>query len=439
MPSFRKLLRAFQYRNYRLFFAGQSVALTGGWMTLAALGWLIFRLTGDPLLLGLMGFFLHAPTFFLSPFGGVLVDRVSRRKVIVLCQIADSVTITTLAILTLTDIVAVWHVMSACVLLGITKAFEMPARMALVVDIVDDRNDLSNAIALNSTTFHGARLVGPMFAGVLIIPYFGEGVCFLVHAATYMFAIRCFTRLRPRPMQPDPNRGSVYQQIAEGARFAFGYPPVRALMLLVMVLVTLGISHGTLLPVFAETILSGDSGTYGLLLASGGLGAVVAAIILASRESVLGLGRVIHISAIIFGASLLLFANSTHLALSLLLLFIAGLASINVMVGTNTIIQTLVDDRLRGRVMSLLGMVFMGAIPLGALLQGRLATLIGAPGSVSAGAIGCVIAGLIFGMRLRAISQIARPLLVKRGILPDTSGNRAGTFLSPDEGYRTLH
>ncbi len=435
-------LQAFRYRNYRLFFAGQSVAITGGWMTLAALGWLLFRLTGDPFMLGLMGFFLHAPTFLIAPLGGVLVDRVSRRAVIVCAQAVDCVTVSLLAGLTLGGLVEVWQVLALCGLMGITKGFEMPARLALVVDIVDDRAHLASAVALNSTIFHGARLVGPMLAGGLLIPLAGEGACFLAHAVSYLIAMRCFSALRPRPVQPNPAKVAVLRELKEGIRYALAHPPIRALMVLTLAFVLLGQSFGTLLPIFAKDILKGDSGTYGLLLAASGFGAVAAAIRLASRKSVLGLGRVRRAvpgglhgqllgqrrlqparrGTLLFGAVLALFALSRSLPVSLLLLVAAGLVSINVMVGTNIIIQTLVDDRLRGRVMSLHGMLFMGALPLGALLHGKVAGLFGATVAVLVGATGCVLAGIAFRIQLPSLRRYAHPLYVERGILPAQPG-----------------
>jgi MFS family permease len=415
-----KSLRAFRYRNYRLFFTGQSVAITGTWITLAALGWLLYRLTSDPFTLGLMGFCLHAPTFVLAPFGGVLVDRANRRNLIIAAQLTDAAVVSVLAVLTLSGRVEVWHILTGCVLFALTKSFEMPARQALVVNIVDDRRDLSNAIALNSTIFHGARLVGPMLAGAILIPLGGEGLCFGVHALSYSVAVVCFLRLRVQTATPEKMRHGVLGELREGFGYAFGNRPIRALLLLVVGFVLLGQAFNTLLPVFAREVLAGDSGTFGLLLAASGLGAVTAALLLAARASVVGLGKIIFLSTLLFALSLALFGLSNHIALSLLMLFGCGFASINVMVGTNTIIQTLVDDRLRGRVMSLLGMVFKGALPLGMLLYGKAAATLGAPTAVMIGAAGCVLTGLAFRIQLPSLRRIARPVYVQRGILPAT-------------------
>jgi len=432
------VLRAFRYRNYRMFFMGQSVAITGGWMTFAALGWLLFRLTGDPFKLGLMGFFMNAPTFLLSPLGGVLVDRVSRRAVIIATQAIDLVTVSVLAALTLSGRIEEWHVLTLCTLLGITKGFELPARQALVVDIVDDRANLSNAIALNATIFHGARLIGPMLAGGLIIPTLGEGYCFLVHALAFLWAMPCFAALRPQPMQARERDSSVMTELREGFGYAYRHPAIRPLLLHITFFVLLGQSFNTLLPVFAETILGGDSRTYGLLLGASGFGAVLAAMRLASRESVLGLGRLIFISTLAFSVALLLFAHSTWILASVPLLVVAGFTSISVMVSCNTIIQTLVDDHLRGRVMSLLGMVFMGSLPLGALLYGKLAGLIGTPASVTLGAVGSALAALAFRAQLPSLRRIMFPLYVERGILPNpNSTTNPGT--RPTNAHTGLH
>lgn len=411
------LLRAFRHRNYRLFFTGQVIALNGTWMTLAALGWLLFRLTGDPLTLGMMAFFMQAPTFLLTALGGVLVDHVSRRKIILIAQAADAFIMGVLAVLTLSGNVTVTQILVSCALLGMVKAFEMPARQALVADIVGTKEDLSNAIALNSSVFHSARLIGPLIAGGFIIPFFGEGICFLIHSICYLASMRCFVLLKPNPMVPSASKKSFIGQLGEGFHYAFGYPPVRDLMVLMASLALLGMPYSTLLPVFADSILGGDSATYGLLLASGGCGAMIAAIHLASRRSVLGMGRIIGFSAIFFGVALVFFALSTHLWWSLLLLFASGLCSINVMVGANTIIQTLVANELRGRVMSLMGMVFMGALPLGSLILGKAASVYGAPLAVAVGAVGSIIAGILFLQRLPELQRIARPVYIERGIL----------------------
>ena len=413
----KNLVRAFRYPNYRRFFLGQSVGIIGLWMAIAAIGWLLYRLTGDPFQLGLMGFFMHAPTFVLAPFGGVLVDRVSRRAVIIAAQAFGCVVMTTLGLLTLFDRIEVWQILALCGCLGVAKGFEMPAQQALVVDIVDDRADLPNAIALNATIFHGGRLVGPTLAGVLVIPWFGEGACFLLFAVGLIWAIRCFALLRPRPMAAREGKTAVFREIREGVVFAFGYPPVRALLLLLLALAFLGQPYNSLLPVFARSVLGGDSATFGLLVAASGCGAVVAALGMAVRRTVLGLDRVITVCLVLFGIALFFFAQSTSLALSLGLSLVIGFCGLAVMVSVNTIIQALVDDELRGRVMSLLGMVFLGALPLGTLVYGKAASLVGTPATVSVGAMAVLLVGLVSFFRLPAQRQAARIRYEEKGML----------------------
>lgn len=411
-------LRAFRHRNYRLFFLGQTVALNGTWMTMTAMGWLLFRLTEDPLMLGLMAFCLQAPTFLLASFGGLLVDRVSRRGVLLFAQGADAVAVAVLAFLALTDRAGVSHVLATCLFIGAVKALDMPARQALVADIVDLREDLPNAIALNSSVFHAARMTGPLIAGALIIPFAGEGACFLLHALALLVAMICVKRLRPKARMAQSTGLSLYGQLAEGFRYAFGFPPVRGLILLTAALAFFGMPYNTLLPVFARQILGGDSGTYGLLVAACGAGAVAAAAWLAMRPSVLGMGRVIGWNTVFFGAGLLVFALTPVLGGALVFLFITGFASIAAIVAANTIIQTLVEDGLRGRVMSLLGMIFMGAMPLGSLLYGQAARLFGAPAAVAFAALATTAAGVWFLFRLPALREQARPVYAARGLVP---------------------
>ncbi len=419
--NLRYLFRTLAYRNYRLFFLGQIVALTGTWMTLAAMGWLVFRLTEDPFKLGLIGFFMHAPTFILAPLGGALTDRLDRRRLIVYTQILNLGIMVILAGVTLFGFVQIWHILLACTLLGVVKGFEMPARQALVVDIVDDRSKLSNAIALNSSIFHAARLAGPMIAGGLIIPLFGnagEGVCFLIHGLSYLVSIAFLLALQMKRHQYKASGKNIFAEMREGFAYAFGFPPVRTLLLLMGVLALFGMPYGTLLPVFAAQILDGGSRTYGLLLSAGGIGAVFSAIYLASRPSALGLGRIIALSQLLFSIMLASFAFSTHLWLSAFLLVLTGGTSLTAMVGTNTILQTLVDDERRGRLMSLMGMTFMGALPVGAILFGKAASFIGAPITLLLGATVCGAAGLVFAWRLPALRRIARPIYIERGLLP---------------------
>lgn len=424
------MFRTLRYRNYRLFFAGQLTSLAGTWMSLVAMGWLVYRLTGDPLMLGLVGFCMHVPTFLLSPVAGVLVDRWNRRTMMVAAQSTDMAAMLVLAALTLSGEVQLWHVFTTCVVLGLVKAFDIPARHALVVEIVEDRGDLSNAIALNSSMFHGARLIGPVLGGAIIplVGENGEGVCFLIDGLSYIAVITSLLLLRLPPGPEPATRKHLLHDMAEGLRYVVGFGPMRSLMGLMAVLALLGVPYMTLLPVFAEAVLGGDSRTYGLLMAASGGGALMGALYLAARRSVLGLGRAIAACTVCFGAALLLFSLSRQLWLSMALLVAAGSLSMVTMAGTNTIIQMLVDDVMRGRVMSFFAMTFMGAMPLGSLLAGQLARVFGAPATVMLCGVACVIAGLTFGYRLPALRALARPIYIERGIiLPTGAAPRAET------------
>lgn len=426
----RHVFRTFRSRNYRLFFAGQFLSLSGTWMTMMALGWLVYRLTDSALMLGMIGFSMQIPTFLLSPVAGALVDRWNRRSVLVAVQGVNMATMGLLAGLTLSGEVEVWPLFAGCAVLGVTKAFDIPARQSLVVEIIHHREDLSNAIALNSSMFQGARLLGPMLGGgVLALASWapvaafvgegnGEGLCFLVDGLSYIPVIGCLLALRLEPRTEPGVRRHLAHDIREGFGFAFGYRPIRALILLMGAVALVGIPYTTLLPVVAREVLGGDEGTYSAMLSVGGLGALSGALYLAGRRSVLGLGRVITWAVSLFGLSLMAFSVSTHLETSLGLLALAGASSMVAMAGVNTIIQTLVEDRARGRVMSFFGMTFMGAMPLGSLLLGQGANWLGAAPVIRVSGVCCVLAGAMFGLRLPVLREMARPVYVERGLLP---------------------
>ena len=400
----RYVFRTLRHRNYRLFFCGQSLSLIGTWMSLIAMGWLIHRLTGDPLMLGLLGFFMHVPTFLLSPVAGALVDRMPRRRVLLTTQSIDMLAMFSLAALTLAGLVAPWHVFLVASTLGLTKAFDIPGRQALVAEVVADRNELSNAIALNSSMFHGARLVGPVVAGAIIylVPERGEGVCFLVGAVSYLFVIWALLMLRLVDEPAQKNRRPLLRDVQDGFAYAFGFAPCRAM----------------LMPVFASDVLGGTSATFGILVAASGAGALVGSLYLAARPTVLGLGRVIAGCVVVYGLALIAFSQSTLVPLSMAILVVVAGCSMVAFAGSNTIIQTLVDDARRGRVMSFFAMSFMGAMPLGNLIAGSVASRYGAPTTVAAGGLLCMVAGVLFAWHLPTLRAIARPIYAERGIIP---------------------
>lgn len=417
----RFIFRTLRHRNYRLFFSGQIVSLVGTWMSLVSMGWLVYRLTEDAMMLGLLGFCMHVPTFLLSPVAGALVDRWPRRRVLLTAQSVDMIAILTLATLTLTGHVAVWHILATAGVLGLAKAFDMPARQALVAEIVEDRAELSNAIALNSSMFHGARLVGPVLAGAIIplFPARGEGVCFLLDGLSYMFVLWALTALTLAPHVKPDKRRRLLRDMQEGFAYAFGFAPVRAILLLIAAICIFGVPHNMLLPVFASDVLQGTARTYSMLVAGAGAGALVAALYLAARPTVLGLGRVIAGCVMVFGLALVVFANSQVLGLSLAALVVVSFCAMIAFAGSNTIIQTLVDDARRGRVMSFFAMTFMGAMPLGNLIAGTIArSEVGAPTTVAVGGLVCTLAGVLFAWHLPTLRAVARPIYAQRGIIP---------------------
>lgn len=416
----RSLGRALRHRNYRLFFSGQSLSLIGTWLTRVATQWLIYRLTGSALLLGILGFAGQIPTFLVAPLAGVLVDRWNRHRVLVVTQVLAMLQSAALAALTLAGRIDVPSVLALSVFQGVINAFDMPARQAMVVEMVEDRADLPNAIALNSSMVNAARLLGPSIAGVLIAAA-GEGVCFLVDAVSYLAVIASLLLMRLPPRPGVARQSHVLSDLAEGIRYVGRFTPIRDILLLLAVVSVAGAPYTVLLPIIAKVVLHGGASTLGILTASAGLGALCGALYLASRRTVLGLGRLIAATAAVFGLGLVGFSRASVLWLSLPLLFVAGGAMMLQMAASNTLVQTLVDEDKRGRVMSLFGMAFFGTAPIGSLLAGVLAARIGAPDTILAGGAACVVAALVFLRSLPGLRRRVRPIYVRMGILPEVA------------------
>ena len=376
-----QILRAFKHRNYRLFFSGQGISLIGTWMQQIALGWLVYRLTDSAFLLGLVSFSSQIPTFLLASFAGVLADRYDKHKIIIITQIMAMIQASMLAILTLTDSIHVWHVISLAVFIGVINAFDMPTRQTFIIDLVEDKNDLPNAIALNSSMFNAARLIGPTVAGILI-SLFGEGICFLINAISYIAVISALLSMRIKPSIKELKKEKVLKGLKEGIKYAYNFIPIRTLLILIGIANLAGMPYTVLMPVFAKDILHGDANTLGYLLGAVGVGAFVGAMYLASRKSVIGLGKWISIAGAIFSIGLILFSFSTSLLFSLPLMVLAGFGMMMTMASSNTLIHTLVDDDKRGRIMSLYVMAFMGTAPFGSLIAGALSNEIGAPNTI---------------------------------------------------------
>lgn len=435
----RSMGRALGHRNYRLFFAGQGVSLIGTWMTRLATGWLVFRLAGTdaPFLLGLVSFAGLAPAFFLAPLAGVFVDRWDRHRVLVVTQVLSLLQSAALAWVAFRGepgTASVWWVAGLSVFQGLVNAFDMPARQSLLVEMVTRRDDLPNAIALNSSLVNGARLIGPALAGAVIAAT-GEAWCFVIDAVSYLAVVAALLAMRLPKTNRVGSAGSIGRHLWEGVRYSFGFAPVRALLLLLALVSFAAMPYSVLLPVFAGDVFGGGPHTLGFLSAASGLGALTGALYLASRRSVLGLGRVIIAATLLLGAGLVGFSlcrTPWSVWPALVLLAAVGTGMMVQMAATNTILQTIVDEDKRGRVMGFYGMAFQGAAPFGSLLAGWLAGLIGAPSVVLGSGVVCVVGALVFATQLPRLRALVRPVYAKLGILPEVaSGVNTAAELAP--------
>lgn len=427
--NWRLVVRALRHRNYRLFFSGQGVSLIGTWMTRVATGWLVYRLTGSAFLLGLVSFAGQIPILFLGPFAGVWVDRWNRHRVLVVTQVLSMLQSFALAGLALARIITVHEVIVLNLLQGAVNAFDMPARQAFVIEMVEAPEDLGNAIALNSSLVNAARLIGPSVAGVLIA-LVGEGYCFLVDGVSYMAVIASLLAMiiavRPR----EHTQRGVLSELREGWEYVLGSRPIWWILLLLALVSLVGMPYTTLMPIFAGRILHGGPHTLGFLMAATGIGALIGAIRLAARPSVLGLGRVIPMTAAGFGASLIAFSTSRHQWLSMLFLVVTGFCFMQQMAASNTILQTIVENKKRGRVMSFYSMAFQGVAPFGSLIAGAAASRIGAPLTLTIGGAICIAGGTIFASRLPELRRLVRPIYAQMGVIPEVAaGLQAASIL----------
>ena len=404
-------LRAFRHRNYRLFFAGQLTSLVGTWMQTVAQSWLVYRLTGSATLLGLVGFASQFPIFLLSPVAGAVADTYPRRRTMIVIQTLMMSLAFPLAALTLMNRIEVWHVMVLAVLLGFVNAFDIPVRQSFVAEMVG-REDLINAIALNSSMMNGARIIGPAVAGILV-SVLGEGWCFLLNGLSYLAVLAGLVFITAGNNPPREHQGTRTEAILEGFRFALHTRPVRALLLLVGVVSLMGMPYSVLMPIFADGVLHGGPKGLGLLMGFSGVGALLGAGTLAGRQGVRGLGNWVLFACAGFGTSLILFSLSRIFWLSTLLLAPVGFSMMVQLASSNTLIQSMVPDRLRGRVMALYSMMFLGMAPFGALLAGVLANLMGAPATVALGGAVCIAGAVVFGLHLPKIRAEGRQLIAQ--------------------------
>ena len=412
------IVRSLRYRNYRLFFYGQSISLIGTWIQRITVPWLVYRLTGSVFLLGLVGFAGQIPTFLVSLFAGVLIDRWNRHKILVITQILALIQALVLALLFYEKSISVWHIAILSVFLGIINAFDMPARQSFVVDMIEKKEDLGNAIALNSSMVNSARLIGPSIAGILI-SLTGEGMCFMINAISYVFVIAFLLMMKITPRKIEAQDTNAFQKFKEGFTYTFGSLPIRYIILLLALVSLMGMPYTVLMPVFAKTILHGGSHTFGFLMGATGVGALMGAVYMASRRSAAGLEKFIPWFAGIFGLGLILFSLSTNFILSMFLLLITGFGMLMQMTSSNTILQTIVDDDKRGRVMSFYTMAFMGTAPFGSLLAGALASKVGAPNTLFIGGVACILGAILFMRKLPEIKRTIRPIYIGLGILPE--------------------
>jgi MFS family permease len=403
-------LRALQYRNFQLFFGGQLISLIGTWMQNIAQAWLVYRLTGSSVLLGAIGFAEQIPVFLFAPPGGILADRFDRRKIVMVTQSSSMLLALTLATLTLTHRIQIWHIFVLSTLLGAVNSFDIPARQAFIVEMVG-KTDLMNAIALNSSMFNASRVLGPAIAGILVATI-GEGWCFFANGVSYIAVLIGLALMTVPPRQRTEVMASPLAHLLEGFRFVLQSVPIHLLLALLGVVSLTGMPYTVLMPIFADRILHGGATALGSLMGCTGIGALIGALTLASRTNLKGLGRWVAFSALGFGASLIAFSSSRIFWLSAVLLIPAGFCLMIEMGSSNTLIQSMVPDRLRGRVMSVYSMMFMGMAPIGSLLAGASAERFGAPDTVVVAGVVCMAAAAVFWTRLPRFRVHARRLIV---------------------------
>jgi MFS family permease len=412
---FRDMVRSLRHRNFQLFFSGQLISLIGTWMQTIAQAWLVYRITGSSLLLGVVGFAGQIPIFILSPLGGLAADRWNRHKIVIGTQVASMLLAFVLAALTLMHIVKTWEIIALAALLGAVNAFDIPGRQSFLIEMVS-REDLMNAIALNSSMFNGARVIGPAIAGILV-SRIGEGWCFFVNGASYIAVVAGLLMMKLPPYHPVPAGTSPFEHIAEGFRYIQRTAPILALITLIGIVSLVAVPYSVLMPIFADQILHRGAHGLGILMGSAGVGALLGALTLASRRGVKGLGTVVGYAAMAFGISLVLFAFSKIFWLSVILLVPVGYGVMLQMSSSNTLIQAMVPDELRGRAMAMYTMMFMGMAPIGSLLSGLFADWIGAPLTVAIGGVGAVGGAIYFLRRLPSLRFEAHQLLDAQGLV----------------------
>jgi MFS family permease len=420
VSNFKLIFRALRHRNYRLYVIGQSISFTGAWMQQVAMSWFIYRITGSPFLLGVVGFAGMIPTFIFSPFAGVFSDRHNRRSMLIITQTLFFVQAVILAALFLTNRIEIWHIVTLSVFMGIVNSFDIPIRQAFTVEMIENRSDLANAIALNSSMLNATRLIGPAIAGLLIV-LVGEGICFLLNAISYLPVIASLAAMRLAPHKIHVKHRYILHELKEGFSYVYYFLPMKWILMLISLISLMGVSFGVLMPVFARDIFHGGPDVLGFLVSMAGFGALVGSLYLAAHKTVIGLDRNIAWAVGVFGAGAAIFAVSQTFWFSMVMSFVAGFGMIVGIASSNTILQTISDEDKRGRVMSFYTMAIMGAAPFGCLLAGGLASKIGAPYTLLLSGVCCVIGAAVFSVKLPTIRAVVRPIYAKKGIIPEVA------------------
>jgi MFS family permease len=427
--------RALASRNYRLFLTGQGVSLIGTWMQQTGIQWLVYVTTGSPAMLGAVMFFGQIPAFFLAPVAGVYSDQLDRRRTLFVTQGLAMTQAVLLTLLTWTGHIEIWQIIALSAMLGVINAFDMPTRQAFLIDMAPARGDLPNAIALNSSVVNLSRMIGPLLGG-LLITLGGPLACFFANALSYLAVIFALAAMRDLPVRPRRTNGPVFRGLVEGLTYAFGFAPIRALLLMVGMTSLFGTSLMTLFPVFARDVLHGNAQLFGYLAGATGIGSLSAAMYLATRQTVVGLGAKIAWAAVTMGFSSIAFSLSDHAALSLAILVAYGFSFMLLLAGCNMLLQTVVDDDKRGRVMSLYTMAFMGTVPFGSLLAGALASSFGAPLAARIGGFAAIVFALFFLWRLPKLRAQVQPIYERVGLVPPVTaaiGATAELTAPPEE------
>jgi MFS family permease len=407
---------ALRSSNYRLFFAGQGISLIGSWMTQIATVWFVYHLTNSAFMLGVVGFTSQIPNFLVAPFGGILLDRFSGHRILIITQILAMLPPLALATLALSGVIQIWHILVLSLIQGLINALDAPARQVFVIEVVTKREDLASAIAINSTMFNSARLIGPALGGLLIAQV-GEAYCFLIDGLSYIAVIWALLAMKLPPKVISITAGNPLQKIQAGWIYAFRSRPIRAILLLCALVSLMGMQYTVLVPLVADQFLHGNAQTLGFLMAASGIGAVSGGIYLATRQTVVGLGKLIILGLAILGMSLIVFGCSRWLPLSQLAMGLIGLSTILQISTSNTVLQTIVDDDKRGRVMSLYTMSFLGIAPFGSLLGGTLANQIGVTNTLIIAGIACILGTIGFSRQLPALKEIVHKIYERKGII----------------------